>query len=57
MPYEVIFLIPIIVGLVWVVYQFVQHRKEWAEWRAHCPFRLVKRDTLTYVVPSIRGKP
>ena len=56
MPYEVIFLIPLIVGFVWVVYQFVQHRKEWTEWTAHCPFRLVKRDGIIYVVPSVRGK-
>jgi hypothetical protein len=49
MPYESIFLIPPIVGIAWVVYQFIQHGKEGT---SHCPFHLTQRDGILYVVPT-----
>jgi hypothetical protein len=53
LPYEIIFVIPFVVGVAWTIYQFVLYNREMRAWinhRGH-EFTVVEKDDLPYVVP------
>ena len=58
MSYEVIFLIPFIVGIAWVIYHAFLYNREMKQWINHpdWQFTLTEKDGLPYVVPNTVGE-
>lgn len=58
MPYEVIFLIPVVVGIVWMAREFFLYEKEMKE-RIDDPnwqFTVIEKEGLQYIVPNVKGE-
>ena len=58
MPYEIIFAIPFIVGIVWVIREATSYDKEMKQ-RINHPnwkFTVIEKDDLPYVVPNVKGE-
>ena len=57
-PYELIFLIPFLVGVVYVIREFFLYNKEMKQWINHPnhKFDLMYKDDLPYVVPKVKGE-
>ena len=53
---EIIFVIPFVVLIAYVIYQFVMHNREMEAWIDHLhktrKFKVVEKDNLEYVVPN-----
>ena len=52
MPYEIIFVIPLVVGIVYAMNQMIKYELEMYENIKPTEFELVNKDGLTYVQPK-----
>lgn len=53
MPYEIIFIVPFVGLIIFVIRQFVLYEKEMKAWIDHCPFKIIEKEGLQYVVPNV----
>ena len=58
MPYETIFLIPVFIGIVWIVKEFFLYEKEMKKWidNTDWEFTVIEKEGLQYIVPNVKGE-
>ena len=55
MPYELIFIIPFVVGVVWIMYRAIKYEEEMSGIidQTRREFDVVEKDGFPYVVPNV----
>lgn len=58
MSYEIIFAIPFLVGIIYVIREAFLYNREMKQWINHpdWQFTLTEKDGLPYVVPKVKEK-
>lgn len=58
MPYEIIFFIPVVVGIVWMAREFFLYEKEMKAWidDPNWQFTVIEKEGLQYIVPNVKGE-